>query len=189
MFFGNVPFENLPPEVQAQLQHQQDMDHMAHIEQVHEVNRFLDGLDKEQLVMLRKMIHYSHGSCDNGTGATFIGRISEILRTKYNLCNCNTDHDADLADGIAAEQAKDAPEPPLKEAEAPSKEDEPFRVADEDREVALKAYHVLDVPLKAPVVICATPDCGRIWATLEERMEGKPGKGGCSDCAHREAWG
>jgi hypothetical protein len=60
--------------------------------------------------------------------------------------------------------------------------------AESKDEQNLKAYHVLRVPVSNEVV-CATPNCGRRWMNLEDRMLGKPGKGGCDFCCQREKWG
>lgn len=96
-FFLNP--KDLPEEVRAELQKQNDLHHMNHVQSIHEIRDFMGDLNKEQLTTLRNLV----GRVKDGTpeqnecGAYYVGRITQLLETKHGLCACGIDHDKDAA--------------------------------------------------------------------------------------------
>lgn len=182
-------FEDLPPEAQERIRKEHDMHHMQHQFALHSINQLFSELTREQLQTVRMLIESATG--DSNSGNHYLGRLTQILHDKHNICSCGENHDAEhenltkhlyTASGERVERPQD--ETPQGDHSAAEE-----AAARAEREHAMEAYNVFDVPASGGKVVCRTEGCGTQWSSLTDRMEGRAGKGGCPACAQREAWG
>lgn len=166
-------FAGDPEEAQAMMQKLAEQQDMAQDVLRHEVERFFDSLDKEQLVALRHVMRATHGE---GYAEYVAGLIGGILKYKYNVCGCGRDHDQELLAG-------------------PTETSEQTDVTGGvNRADQMEVYDVRS-PSEAEgeygggpnSVICRT--CGQVYVSLEDRMLREPGVKGCEGCQHQARWG
>ena len=88
MFFS---FEDLPPEVQAAMEHQQMHDETN----AHAIKHFFESLNEEQLIMLRRILSMVDNRAE--FGPYYTGLITALLNSKFGVCiACSQKHDEQL---------------------------------------------------------------------------------------------
>jgi hypothetical protein len=188
-----IPFGELPPEVIAQLREQHEQQHMAVESHIHGYKQFLEGLNADQLKMVRQLA----SDCqDIETSGHWQGRIVEILHRKFGLCPCGNNHDKDAAD-LLAEQAPAEVKPldadlqanlkkkqaAVEEAKGPLSEIQAELLSTPKAEL-LERYNLEEVEEGIRCIGCQT-----LVASLEDRMLRPPGVKGCETCQHKTKWG
>lgn len=195
MFFGPDGIQ-LPEEIEQALRAQLDRAEMSADATRHDVLRFFDELDPEQLKTFRMLIHHC-ASDESGRYASHLeGLISGVLQYKHGLCmGCGKKHD-DPSELIKNEGLPNTVE-----------KDDPQLVADGTKQLELFAQEKAVADLQAmekwgvrpPVEgeVEASPEekpvicigCGALYQSLEDRMRRSPGIDGCYGCQHKSAHG
>lgn len=89
-------FEDLPPHVQEHIKKTHDMHHMQHVTALHAINNLFDELNRDQLQTLRMLVESATGSSDSGNH--YLGRITQVLQAKHDVCSCGENHDEEHMD-------------------------------------------------------------------------------------------
>lgn len=193
--FDGFMFGPMPPEIKEALHQERERRDMHMTDNTHAIKQFFNGLDKEQLRALDLLL----ANCDSATDVAFFrGRISSIRETKFEVCSCGKDHEAELASfgpessadegrsgGDSSEVVNWTVDPTL--ADSADAEDQ------SDEELMVK-YGIEENPLYDPhAFMGASPfrciNCHVGVASLKDRMLRKPGIEGCSGCQQKSAWG
>jgi hypothetical protein len=153
----------VPPEYVAQVQAQQQQEHMAHQDQTVTIHRFLEELPPEQLVILMQMLQTVYDS-PNAPAAAFyyIGLSTSIMRIKHSLCVCGVDHLKEMA-----------------EADEASVEERRIR----------EQFEKYGVTLTGNGTEIKCNNCLMTYVSLADRMLRPPGVDGCGGCQQKGAWG
>ena len=175
-FFAAVP---IPAEMQAAIQAQHDHAQMHHNSTLHSLYGMFEDIKIEHLEQI-KLIFHNLGDSPQALGY-WEGVISSVIARRKDICiACGVNHEAQLQDMIAAQQAQ------------PAATDE--QVAAAQRHAQMIEYHVLPVLDGRPdgTVYCTGifPDnvpCGMTYPNLADRMVKRPDE--CSGCFTRAGQG
>lgn len=158
--FGFPAFDQLPPEIQEYIKRQ----HMEQDSWSHTVFRVLSEMDKEELFVLRTLLHSAYQS--NGESAPYWeGIVIMTLQDKHKICAaCNKNHDEELAK-ISQDQEEQTPIPT-----------DPAEIG------SMIEYNLV---YKEGKIVCG--NCGHQYASVEDRMLRKPDE--CPGCEQKAKWG
>lgn len=182
--FG-MSFGDLPPEMQEALrqmmdQHQQESElHNMHVESSrHRMRDFLEGLNEEQLLCLRGLVHMVMADSDDETAGFYLGLTASMLSGKFGYCvMCQTKH-ASIEDIVHTEAEQSAPEKGAGMRERAVEERD-------ERDSTMAEYNLQPNPMGG--YECTY--CGQPYQSIEDRMLRPSGKEGCSGCVQKEKWG
>lgn len=176
MPFGFINPEDLPPELAEFFQHaahQQDMHQMSHQDWIHQVQEYLTKQDKDDLLVLRRIIVM----CNGELSAHFAGLISAILLTKHDVCMCGQSH------GTEQDILAPSSEPVVRD---PAQPDRSRQSLMDEYELVERGVPTFENP-EAKILVCG--NCGTQVASLEDRMLRPPGVKGCEGCQNKAKWG
>lgn len=171
-------FASDPEEARAMMEKMAEQQEMAQDVALHEVERFFDSLDKEQLTALRIVVRGTH---TEGYVEYVAGLIGGILRYKYNVCGCGRDHDAELLAGSSSSETPEQIEERISKLE-PSPEEEAQYLRD------LEVYTLVQ-NFEGGRLNYKCTGCGMEYQSLEDRKLRDPGVKGCEGCQHKAKWG
>jgi hypothetical protein len=185
--------EDIPPEILAAIQQHQDMHEMSAEDSIHERQQFFNGLSKEQLIFMRKMLSVI---ADTPGSAYLQGYMSALLLAKFQHCGCHKSHESpeDLGEVAVEPKGDDDNESSSHEPIYPSLME---RVEQADMEKSwdhtcadmLEKYNlsVKRAPIGAQYLTCK--GCNTPVVSLKDRMLREPGVKGCPTCQERAKWG
>lgn len=169
----------MPPELQAYLTEISDRQDMASAEWVHRVSNFIEGLNVEQISVLKIMFH-GLTVCTCGTGkhaAYYEGLLDAMGAAKFDICmGCGENHLESI------QKLNEASEPNPHVDENAGKSGEEIDEAD-----LMKLYEVKKVHDAGDVVQCV--NCGYVYPSLKDRMMKDPGMENCPGCVEKTKWG
>lgn len=161
---------------------------MTHDSIKHQVQRFIHGLDEEQLESLQYML-FSFGDADSGVqiASYYQGITAQIMHFKFGHCECGQKHEQ-VEDFLRNEAASAGNlvemgmtvDPPVAAPDgqeySPADLEADLQAEREDRIELLRTYNMREGDV-APVVICN--GCNTSYVSLMDRMLKQP-----DDCHH-----
>jgi hypothetical protein len=194
-----IPFEELPPEMQAQVaeawnnQHRQVEMHSMAIESArHRIVNFLESLDEENLYVLQGMLKNLVADTDNETAGFYNGLIAGLLAKKGVCLMCHVRHPDPLAEADKKDDIDKHAEKRVTEGEgevvtftADAGEGDEEITVGSDRYYELVAKY--NLKRENHRLICL--GCGTPYVNLRDRMLRKPGPEGCEGCKQTTKWG
>lgn len=199
--FGFIPYSDMPPEWQAQVdesRRQHDMYHATVENEQHNLETlFSDMSGPDTLTLVKWLINLLHNSSSDIQISMAIGDLNRQLKTKMNVCPaCGKNHDEELRKAMdTVPQDGEDPEAnaarmlaaldTMPTAPEPTKEPEPD-VRAPTRAELLQEYN-LEEGITPGTVICL--GCGMKSISLKDRMLEPAGVDGCHGCQHKAKWG
>lgn len=158
----------------------------------HSVKDFLDDLDKDELVILSRMLHAA--AHDDHAAYGWMGRIDAILQLRFDVCPCGEDHDPNwqLLNQQPEQPTSTAKDEVIHDVPMPS---EPEAASDEE---LMELYGIevnphygkpWDLGMGSIPQPFRCKGCGIGVKSLEDRMLRKPGVDGCNGCQYKSAHG
>lgn len=143
----------------------------------HAIKHFLESLNEEQLVTLRRILAMISQRED--FGPYYTGLITAQLNSKFGICiACSQKHDEQLEKLVETSDKKKTVVSQLSWTEFVASADEELldKAAEYNVELSFKIW---------PKVRCRK--CGTEFASLEDRFLRKPDE--CAGCIQKEKWG
>lgn len=190
-FPGEVPkFEDLPPEVQAQVVHMREHEEKANMSQDaghHSLISGLESMSQDQLLAVRSLLAGA-SSLGKAFAQYWDGLCVGMLYKVHNLCpGCGKNHDVELEKFVTPEAPTPAtdpdavPEPDWSMPHGRMISDMPMRTLQ-----AMQLYG-LKLDTLNERVICE--NCGTPYPSIADRMLRRPGKENCEGCVNKEKFG
>lgn len=203
MFF---PFGPIPEEVKRQMEEAHDRQR-AETEAWHnEQNDFFDGMSKDQLVTLNRILRNMGEDLSGRTAAFYEGIVQSLLTFKHKVCpSCGIDHAEEFTSGLGTilgdmirplipKVGEPLNLPPGHEQltfddalkDADMSVEETVDLAEElHRKQQMERYNVEPDAENPPFLKCR--GCGLTYVSLEDRMV--KAANDCHGCAHKSKWG
>lgn len=161
----------LPPEVIAAHKAHNEHVRMAAESRSHEIDQFLDGLDIEQLRVLRWILEDLTFDQAGHHSSFLEGSVAAILVHKFKVCGgCGKDHGAEL---LKKESEKVTP---------------PTEATPEERSPGFEAFlKEYGMTVENGLLVCKS--CGTESVSMDDRMLRPPGVNGCGQCQQNAKWG
>ncbi len=199
----HVPFEDLPPEMQAAIaaqyeaaQNNHDLRHMAIEDSRHRTLGFIESLNEEQLLVFRGIVTAVMRDPDNETGGWYLGFTTSALAKlpKLGYCGICADKHAGMDELLKADESEDEVTPSTNE------DVEKFRIQRRDLgHIADRTRMFTDEETQDLVEYTLRLDpeggyicsgCGLVkYPSLEDRKLRDPGPRGCHGCTQTTKWG
>jgi hypothetical protein len=143
----------------------------------HEVQEFLNSLNREQLGTLEMLLFSACADGGHLVAAAHHGMVKQILQMKFNVCTCGMEHESaeDLLTGQPVTEQPTATVPPSESLLLPKR-----KGATE----LLEEYN-LEVRPGDGAIVCKS--CGLWYASLQDRM--LKGPDDCHGCHLKSAQG
>jgi hypothetical protein len=205
---GGVPFEHLPPEIQEALKRQleaatkqNELRNMSIESSRHRMLAFLNGLDEEQLLCLKGMLHMMVADPDNETAGYYVGMVSHLL-SKFGYCPMCADKHSSVEDLLKPSPSEDNLEKAQRDM-VEATDDEPEELVRDTTKrdtghMAVRVQYMLpeDAANMSEYGLRAHGEggyycigCNTKYPTIEDRMLRDPGPAGCHGCKQTTKWG
>lgn len=181
---------DLPPEIKAQLEKVNDLQHMSYQDGMHRVQDFFASLNEEQLVALYVILGNAGDSPAGQTPMSnyYQGIISTFRLLKFSICFCGTKHNAE---DFAVPDDMAAPDQSASQDHSTPADDFAVEQLPKAYPYLLEEYNmeVAGIPGNSEKFYLRCAGCHTPSVHMRDRMLRDPGVKGCSTCQQKQKWG